>query len=69
MSLIGLLDLLGVAHPAYRSLEEGLESEEMVHRLEAPDAAKPYLIAALWHRLKVPVMVIVPKPEDSRAPP
>ena len=43
-----------------------MESEEMVHRLEAPDAAKPYLIAALWHRLKVPVMVIVPKPEDSR---
>ena len=66
MSLTGLLDLLGAGHPAYRSLVEGLESGSKVHRLEAPEAARPYLIAALWHRLKVPVMVIVPRPEESR---
>ena len=34
--------------------------------MEAPEAARPYLLASLWHHLKVPMLVVVPRPEDAR---
>ena len=65
MSLTGLFDLLG-GHSTYGTLVEGLKTGKMVHQMEAQEAARPYLIAALWHHLRVPVIVIAPRPEDSR---
>ena len=65
MSLKGLLDFIN-EHPAYRSLLAGVRSEEMVQRIDALEAARPYLIAALWQHLGLPVLVIVPRPEDAR---
>ena len=65
MSLTGLFDLLG-GHSTYGTLVEGLKTGKMVHQMEAPEAARPYLIAALWRHLRVPVIVIAPRPEDSR---
>ena len=65
MSLKGLLELLD-GHPAYRCLVEGVKSDKMVHQTAAPEAARPYLIAALWRQLGVPVLVIVPRLEDAR---
>ena len=65
MSLTGLVELLG-RHSTYGSLVEGLKTGKMVHQMDVPEAARPYLIAALWHHLRVPVLVIAPRPEDSR---
>ena len=65
MSLTGLFELLG-RHSTYGSLVEGLKTGKMVNQMAVPEAARPYLIAALWHHLRVPVIVIAPRPEDSR---
>ena len=71
MSLKGLFELLN-SHSGYRRLVEGVKSGQMgfqlpgVHQMEAPEAARPYLIAALWHHLDAPVLVVVPRPEDAR---
>ena len=67
MGLEGLFDLLD-GHPAYRRLLDGVRNGEVgrIYRTEALDAAKPYVLAALWHRLRLPVLLIVPRPEDAR---
>ena len=65
MSLKGLLELLG-DHPAYRRLREDIGSGRMVHQMAAPEAARPYLVAALWCHLGVPLLAVVPRPEDAR---
>ena len=65
MSLEGLFELLS-GHSAYQCLLEGVKSGQTVHRMEVPEAARPYLIAALWHRLKSPVLAIAPRPEYAR---
>ena len=65
MSLEGLFQLLW-SHSAYRSLVEDVKSGSLVSQVELPEAARPYLIAALWHRLRAPTMAIVPRPEDAR---
>ena len=65
MSLIGLFGLLQ-GHPAYRHLIEAARSGEMARQVTAPDAARPYIIAALWHDLKAPILVLTPRPEDAR---
>ncbi len=71
MSLKGLFEPLK-GHDIYRRLVEGLKPGQMglqppgVYQIEAPEAARPYLIASTWHYLRVPVLVIVPRPEDAR---
>ena len=65
MGLEGLFGLLE-GHPAYTDLMEGLEKGSTVSRLEAPDTAKPYLLASIWRRLSVPMLILVPRPEDAR---
>ena len=65
MSLKGLFELIR-DRPAYRRLVDSIESGQMVQQMEAPEAARPYLLAALWHHLKVPMLVVVPRPEDAR---
>ena len=65
MSLNGILDLAG-SDPAIRHLLEGARSSGMVHKVSALDAARPFLVATLWHHLRVPMLIIVPRPEDAR---
>ena len=65
MSLTGLFELVH-SQTAYVELMESLSSGRMVHRVQAPEAARPFLLAALWDRLGVPVLVILPRPEDAR---
>ena len=65
MSLKGLFELLG-DHSAYQRLRESIGSGQMVQQIAAPEAARPYLIAALWRHLGTPLLAIVPRPEDAR---
>ena len=51
---------------AFRQLVEGVSSGRAAHQLEAAESARPFLIAALWDQLTIPVLVIVPRPEDAR---
>ncbi len=51
--------------PAYRRLAEEL-GKEGEHRTVLPDAAKPYLIAALYQELHRPFLVITAYPERAK---
>ena len=65
MSLIGLFSLLDRL-PASRDLLDRVKSGQRVQQMEVPDSAKPFLLAAMWHRLEVPMLAIVPRPEEAR---
>ena len=65
MGLEGLFGLLE-RRPAYVEMIRRLESGDPAGTLEAPDPAKPYLLASVWRRLNVPALVVVPRPEDAR---
>ena len=65
MGLEGLFGLLE-GHPGYAEMMRRLTSDDLAGSLEAPDPAKPYLLASVWRRLGVPMLVIVPRPEDAR---
>ena len=65
MSLKGLFELLH-SQTAYKELVQSLGSGAMIRAVQAPEAARPFLLAALWDWLGVPVLVIVPRPEDAR---
>ena len=65
MSLKGLFELIR-DRPAYRRLMDSIKSGQIVQQMEAPEAARPCLIAALWHHLQVPMLVVAPRPEDAR---
>ena len=65
MSLKGLFGLLD-GHPVGRRLIEAIYSGTRVHQIAALEAARPYIFAALWHQADVPVVIIVPRPEDAR---
>ena len=65
MSLKGLFQLLD-SHPAYRVLLDGMKSGQRVHQASVLDSARPYLVGAVWHHLRIPILVIVPRPEDAR---
>ncbi len=52
--------------PAYRQLIDELEHKNGSARATILDAAKPYFIASLYHRLRVPVLVVTAQPEDSK---
>ena len=65
MNLSLLLALLGEM-PAYRQLVRELSTAEDEHRVVVLDAARPYLIAALYQELNLPVMVVTAQPEGAR---
>ena len=65
MSLISLGSLLESA-PQYRRLKKSLEGSRVSVRAQVLDDAVPFTLATLWQGLKVPMLVIVPRPDDAR---
>jgi len=52
--------------PAYRQLVAKLRQPNGNTRAAVLDAAKPYLIAALYHELRRPMFVVTTQPENSK---
>jgi len=52
--------------PAYRQLVGELSTAKGEHKAAILDAAKPYLIAALYEELDLPFMVVTGQPESAR---
>jgi len=52
--------------PAYRQLVDRLKETNDSTRVVVLDAAKPYLIAALYHSLRLPMLVVTAQPENSK---
>ena len=65
MNLSCLLSLLQEM-PAYRQLVEEMSTVKGEHKAIILDAAKPYLIAALYEELNLPIMVVTGQPETAR---
>jgi transcription-repair coupling factor (superfamily II helicase) len=65
MNLSRLLSLLKDV-PAYRHLVEELSTARGEHKAITLDAARPYLIAALYEELDSPLMVVAAQPEAAR---
>ena len=65
MSLKGLFDALERNH-AYRRLVDSLASDPRPQDTWVLEAAKPFLLAALWHGLAEPILAITARPEDAR---
>ena len=65
MNLTQLLHLIEEI-PAYCQLVDELERENGSARVAVLDAAKPYFIAALYHRLQIPMLVVTAQPENSK---
>ena len=65
MDLSKLLPLIEEM-PAYRRLVAELEKKGNSSRVAVLDAAKPYLIASLYHRWQQPVLVVTAQPENSK---
>ncbi|MDD5126621.1 MAG: transcription-repair coupling factor [Dehalococcoidales bacterium] len=64
-NLTGFLELIG-GMSAYKQLLNELKKESGASTAVVPEAAKPYLIAALWRNLQLPVVVVTTRPEDAR---
>lgn len=65
MNLSPLLSVLRDM-PAYRQLVGELSTAKGEHKATILDAAKPYLIAALYEELNLPLMVVTAQPESAR---
>ena len=65
MSLVGLFELLE-GRDAYLGLLDGLKQHDATQKVGLLESAKPFLLASLWHHLKLPMLVITPRPEDAR---
>ncbi len=65
MNLSCLLPLLR-QKPAYHQLIQRLATAGADNEAAVLDAAKPFLIAALYEELGLPTLAIVPHPEDAR---
>ena len=65
LNLGQLLHLIGEI-PGYQRLVEELERRNGSTTVSVLDAAKPYLIAALYRELQRPVMVVTAQPENGR---
>ena len=53
--------------PSYQQLKGRLlEPQEGDNKLVVPDAARPYVIAALYQELDLPVLVVTAQPEDAK---
>ena len=65
------LDLTQLLHlieemPAYRQLVDELKQPKGSTKAVVLNAAKPYFIAALYHRLRLPMLVVTAQPENSK---
>jgi transcription-repair coupling factor (superfamily II helicase) len=65
------LDLSQLLHlidemPAYRQLVEELEFAAGSTRVTILEAAKPFLVAALYHRLQRPLVMVTAQPDNAR---
>jgi len=65
MDLSVLLSLV-TETPACRQLVEQLSTSEGEHKSIILDAAKPYLVAALYRELNLPVILVTAEPETAR---
>ena len=65
INLSPLLSLLQEM-PVYRQLVGKLSTAEGEHKATILDTAKPYLIAALYEELNLPLMVVTSQPESAR---
>jgi len=65
LNLIQLLHLIEQM-PAYHQLVDELKRQNGNPRVAVLDAAKPYLIAALYQNLKLPMLVVTAQPENSK---
>ncbi|MGQ9546616.1 MAG: transcription-repair coupling factor, partial [Dehalococcoidia bacterium] len=65
MDLSCLLSLLKEV-PAYRQLVGELSTAKVEHKAIILDAARPYLIAALYEELNLPILVVTDQPESAR---
>jgi transcription-repair coupling factor (superfamily II helicase) len=52
--------------PVYRQMVGELSTKEGEHKATILDTAKPYLIAALYKELNLPLMVVTSQPESAR---
>ena len=52
--------------PAYRQLLDGLQQEKDSIQVVVLDAAKPYLLAALYHTQRLPMLVVTAQPESGK---
>lgn len=65
LEIIRLLDL-AMEMPAYRQLAEELKQQGGSAAVSILDAAKPYVIAAIYKELGLPLLVVTAQPENSR---
>ena len=65
MPLKGVLSTVN-AHPGFLRLLEGIGSKGPPPQITARQGATPVYIGAIWDRLRTPVLVITPRPEDAR---
>ncbi len=65
LNLTQLLPLIEET-PTYRQLVEEMRGQNNNIRVVVLDAAKPYLIAALYHTRRLPILVITAQPENSK---
>jgi transcription-repair coupling factor (superfamily II helicase) len=65
MSDLGKLLNLVESLPAWRQLQDELKHSSDSKAI-VPEAARPYVIAALYHSLRLPVLVITAQPENSK---
>jgi transcription-repair coupling factor (superfamily II helicase) len=65
LNISKLLSLIG-ERPAYGSLVTELRQSKSVIKADVLDAARPYLIAALYQTLKRPIIVVTAHAEESR---
>ncbi|MBN1366676.1 MAG: transcription-repair coupling factor [Dehalococcoidales bacterium] len=63
--LTALLKLID-RNPAIANLVDTLKHVGTTSRIEVPDAVKPYLIAAVHHHIKRPVLVVTSQPEEAK---
>ncbi len=68
MAHLNLAQLLPLIEkmPACRQLVDKLRKSDGGTRVAVLDAAKPYLIAALYQKLQLPVLVVTAQPENSK---
>ncbi len=65
MNLSCLIPLVGEI-PAYSQLVRELEESKGEHWVMVIDAAKPYILAALHKELRLPMLLVVPSPEEAK---
>ncbi|MCK4331457.1 MAG: hypothetical protein KAW81_02765, partial [Dehalococcoidia bacterium] len=66
MNLSCLLSLVKPV-PVYKQLKGNLLSpQDGENKLVAPDAVKPYVIAALYQELSLPILVVIGQPENAK---